>query len=246
MDSNDIPDFATLAADPDIAPLLAFEPVPMRARVNGWDAEAQRAFVALLAITGSKLHAAKAVGRNPAGIERMLGRREGAAFRLAVEGAMAVAARRNGKALAQGVAAAARADPLIQAPGQLINEHGEAEDRLSLLSRVDAARENIAKKLIRMRRLFLQEISVSPGKRAAFEILTELPIDWDKAARCEPQPDEPWKSVSQLQPDMILTAESGWSWGEIGYGPDKKAEMRAAIDAHRAEEGLEPVNWDED
>ena len=43
---------------------------------------------------------------------------------------------------------------------------------------------------------------------------------------------------------MVLTAESGWSFGECGYGPDKKAELRAAIDAHRAEEGLEPVDWD--
>jgi hypothetical protein len=44
---------------------------------------------------------------------------------------------------------------------------------------------------------------------------------------------------------MILTAESGWAWGEHGYGPDKKAEMRKAIDEWRAEEGLEPVDWGE-
>jgi hypothetical protein len=44
---------------------------------------------------------------------------------------------------------------------------------------------------------------------------------------------------------MILTAESGWSWGEVGYGPDRMAELRQAIDEYRAEEGLEPVDWEE-
>jgi hypothetical protein len=43
---------------------------------------------------------------------------------------------------------------------------------------------------------------------------------------------------------MILTAESGWSFGECGYGPDRKAQMRAAIDAHRAKVGLPPIEWD--
>ena len=47
------------------------------------------------------------------------------------------------------------------------------------------------------------------------------------------------------QADMILTAESGWSFGELGYGPDRKAELRRAIDQYREQEGLEPVQWDE-
>jgi len=29
------------------------------------------------------------------------------------------------------------------------------------------------------------------------------------------------------------------------HGPDKLAELRRAIDEHRADEGLEPVDWDE-
>jgi hypothetical protein len=74
--------------------------------------------------------------------------------------------------------------------------------------------------------------------------LTELPIDWGRARRLEPQADEPYNRANQRQPDMILTAESGWSFGECGYGPDKKAEARAAIDAYRAEEGLPPVDWE--
>jgi hypothetical protein len=44
---------------------------------------------------------------------------------------------------------------------------------------------------------------------------------------------------------MVLLAESGWSFGETGYGPDKKAQLRMDIDAYRKREGLEPVDWEE-
>jgi hypothetical protein len=127
-----------------------------------------------------------------------------------------------------------------------MNEHGEWEDETSYLRRGEEAKDSIKEKLLRCRRLYLMEISGSAGKRAAFEILTELPIDWEKAARLEPQPDEPWKSANQRQPDMILTAENGWTFGEFGYGEDKKAELRAELDKYRAEEGLPPVDWSAD
>src|SRR5206468_12762128 len=123
------------------------------------------------------------------------------------------------------------------------NEHGEYEDSDSYARRVEEAVDSIGAKLVRCRRAFLQEISGSPGKRAAFEILTELPVDWDLAAKLEPQPFEPWTRTNQRQPDMVLTAESGWSFGEIGYGPDRKAEARAAIDEHRSEMGQDPIDW---
>jgi hypothetical protein len=45
---------------------------------------------------------------------------------------------------------------------------------------------------------------------------------------------------------MVLTAESGWSFGEWGYGEDKKKELRAELDKYRKEEGLPPVDWSED
>jgi hypothetical protein len=44
---------------------------------------------------------------------------------------------------------------------------------------------------------------------------------------------------------MILTAESGWSFGQWGYGEDKKAELQRAMDEHRAEMGLDPIDWSE-
>ena len=162
-ESDATPDIATLAADPEIAALLGFEPVPIRKKVNGWDTEAQRAFVALLAMTGSKLRAARAIGRKTAGIDRVLKKPEAASFAAAVDGAIALAARRNGRALAKGVAAAHKAEPTVQASGQVLNEIGEWEDEASYLRRAEEAKDSIGKKLLRIRRLFLQEISACPG-----------------------------------------------------------------------------------
>jgi hypothetical protein len=131
-------------------------------------------------------------------------------------------------------------------PGQVRNEYGEWEDEASFVRRGEEAKDSICEKLLCCRRLFLAEISGSAGKRAAFEILTELPIDWDKAARLEPQPDEPWHRANQRQPDMILTAETGWSFGEFGYGPDRKAELMQALNEFLVEQGEEPVDWSAD
>jgi hypothetical protein len=45
------------------------------------------------------------------------------------------------------------------------------------------------------------------------------------------------------EPEMLLTAENGWLGG-MAHGPDKMAELRDAIDRERAEQGLDPVDWD--
>ena len=45
------------------------------------------------------------------------------------------------------------------------------------------------------------------------------------------------------KPDMLLTAENGWLGGMVP-GPDKMAELRRAIDEHREQEGMEPVDWE--
>jgi hypothetical protein len=42
---------------------------------------------------------------------------------------------------------------------------------------------------------------------------------------------------------MILTAENGWFSGFVAYGPDRISELRQAVDRHREEEGLPPVDW---
>lgn len=53
----------------------------------------------------------------------------------------------------------------------------------------------------------------------------ELPIDWDKAERLEPQADEPWRKPNMRKPDMLLTMENGWHGG-LAHGPSKQAEPR--------------------
>jgi hypothetical protein len=70
--------------------LLDFEPVSVQPRANGWDPDAQRAFIALLASTGSKRRSALAIGRNAFGIEQLLKRPDAGSFRTAVEQAKAI------------------------------------------------------------------------------------------------------------------------------------------------------------
>ena len=253
---SDIPDFATLAADPEIAPLLDFEPATRKIkRPDGWAPELQRELVARIAATGSMRQAVAQMGKGPAGAQNLYKLASADSLRAACDAAVVVGRRRNGldaQPLYQGQFPGVTtrrskrfAEPEGPAPGQVMNEYGEWEDEDSLARRAEDARDSISRKLLGARRLYLREISGSPGKRAAFEILTELPVDWERAERLEPQRDEPWHRTNMRQPDMLLTAENGWL-GDVAHGRDKKTELRKAIDQHRAEEGLEPVDWDED
>ena len=61
----------------------------------------------------------------------------------------------------------------------------------------------------------------------------------------EAQADEPYRTSNQRHPDMILTAENGWFSGFVPYGPDRLGELQRAVDQHRAETGLPPVDWSE-
>jgi len=255
-----IPSFEELADDPEIAPLLDFEPVPRRIEVEGgWSPERQRQFIARLAVDGSACRACEELGMNRTGVSKLYKHPHGASFRDAWHGAVKLAARRRAeRAPAQFVSPGTRAPTVDHRrkhaapaandgpqPGQLLNERGEPEDEGSLQRRAEDARDRITNKLLNARRLYLEEISTSAGKRAAFEILTELPIDWEKAGRLEPQPDEPYNRANMRQPDMLLTAENGWM-GDMAHGPDKKAELQGAIDQHREEAGLPPVDWEDE
>jgi hypothetical protein len=255
--NDDIPSFEELAADPEIAALLDFEPVVRKVkRPDGWTDELQRELIARIAYAGTLQAAVWQMSKHATGAEALYKTPGVDSFRAAWDAAIAIGRRRNGldsqppfrgevPGITRRTSSRSRPDagPL---PGQVMNEHGEWEDEDRYLRRAEEAKDSICMKLLRIRRLYLREISACPGKRAAFEILTELPIDWGKAERGEPQEDEPYRTSNQREPDMILLAESGWSFGECGYGPDKKAELRRAIDRHRAEEGLEPVEWGAD
>ena len=245
--------------DPAILKLLDFEPVQRRhKRPDGWTPALQRIFIAKLAELGSVNAATEALGKNRYGVEKLYKSAGAASFRKAWEAAIALYEEREAKRLvtehapfagvkppfanAKGKLLASTAGPL---PGQVRNERGEWEDEGSMLARAEEAKDSICEKLLRCRRLYLMEISGSAGKRAAFEILTELPIDWEKAKRLEPQPDEPWKSTNQRQPDMILTAENGWSFGEWGYGEDRKKALQEALNEELVKQGKPPIDWGE-
>lgn len=250
-----IPAFATLAADPEIAPLLAFDPVVRKVkRPDGWTPDLQRELIARLAATGTVQAAVWQMGKHATGAEALYKAPSAHSFRLSWDAALIIGRRRNGLDSAPpfagpvpGITRRARltASSALDCPplGQMRNEFGEWEDEESIANRVAEARENITRKLLRARRLYLQEICGNPGKRAAFEMLTELPIDWDKAARLEEQDDEPYHRGRMRKPDMLLTAENGWM-GDVAHGPDKKEELRKAVDKYWVELGREPIDWD--
>jgi hypothetical protein len=255
-------DKADLPLDAEIAALLEFAPVPRKVkRPDGWTAERQREFIHRLALNGSPTRAAQEMGKNISGIEAIYKEKGAESFRAAWDGALALGQRRKA-AKEQGEAYAGRAPGLNvrgqaarpeRLPGQILNEFGEWEDEASIQRRAEKARDEISNKLLRARRLYLAEISSSPGKRAAFEILTELPIDWDRARRLEPQPDEPWRCPRMQSGDMLLTAENGWLGDVVhaqtlsrrrrSYGHRIWADRRAHFDRlhHRVPDaGAEP------
>ena len=266
--SNDdeIPTFEELAADPEIAALLEFEPVPRsHPKANGWTAGIQRMFIAWLAHYGSATNACDELGKARSGIDKVYKSPDADEFRAAWAGAIALAEKRRIARIAAGrrgigaMRAPVMSRKLSPSPpneenwgerwgegaeGEVRNEYGEWEDERSYRERGDEALDSIRSKLLRCRRMYLSEISASAGKRAAFEILTELPVDWDKAANLEPQPFEPWALASMREPDMLLTAEAGWI-GIAANGRDKMAELQRAIDDYRAAEGLPAVDWED-
>ena len=253
---TDIPDFETLAADAEIAPLLDFEPVVRKIkRPDGWTPEFQRELIARLAATGNLQRAVWQMGKHATGAEALYKTPSADSFRKSWDAAIVLGRRRKGldcRAPFQGEVPGitrrtnSRSRPVVQEPlpGQVLNERGEWEDEDALLARAEDARDSMSNKLLYARRLYLAEISDSPGKRAAFEILTELPIDWERAKRLQPQRDEPFRKPNMRRPDMLVTAEKGWL-GDMVHGPDKMAELRQAMDEYMVEMGMEPVDWSE-
>jgi hypothetical protein len=256
-DDPEIPASAPSVSQTEIEALLGFEPVPRKRDVEGgWTAELQREFITRLAAHGSATKACDEMGKDQTGVMKLYRSPLGASFRAAWDGAVALAKQRRALLSSTAMVSPGARPPTLDhrrkypaapagpQPGQMLNEFGDWEDEDSIRRRAEEAKDSISAKLLRARRLYLQEISDCPGKRAAFEMLTELPIDWEKAERLEPQADEPFRKPNMRKPDMLLTAENGWM-GETAHGPDKKAELRQAMDAYRAEMGLPPIDWDE-
>jgi hypothetical protein len=97
--------------------LLEFEPVPRsNDRIDGWNEDNQRAFIAMLATTGSPHRAAKALGKAPKGATRLREAEGSGSFNAAWDRALAIAARNGTLKISKAVAeAAARsAEPLAK------------------------------------------------------------------------------------------------------------------------------------
>ena len=71
-----------------IAEILDFEPVPRRARADGWGPDYQRAFIAALAITGAPPRAARAIGKHAFGAEQLRKAKGGRSFAAAWDAAL--------------------------------------------------------------------------------------------------------------------------------------------------------------
>lgn len=88
--------------------LLDFEPVPRKAkRADGWDAELQRAFIALLSLTGSVKSATRALGKSEFGITQLLRNEGSEGFAAAMDEAIAVSKDERSRRLAEAVRAVA-------------------------------------------------------------------------------------------------------------------------------------------
>src|SRR5947209_2189621 len=109
---EEIPIYAELAADPVIAGLLKFEPAERKTkRHDGWTPERQRAFVAVLAATGSMARAVRGVGMTARGLTLLLKEESHDSFRTAVERARALGLAASKRKMAERVAAASNPGP---------------------------------------------------------------------------------------------------------------------------------------
>ncbi len=94
---TDIPDFATLAADPEIAPLLRFDPVVRKVkRPDGWTSELQRELIARIAAAGTVQAAVWQMGKHATGAEALYKTPGARSFRLSWDAAIIIGRRRNG------------------------------------------------------------------------------------------------------------------------------------------------------
>lgn len=89
----DRPADAPLGA-PESPPSASFEPVPVRARSDGWTPQKQREFIEALADTGLVREAAARVGMTEQSASRLRRRADAAAFDIAWEAALRQGARR--------------------------------------------------------------------------------------------------------------------------------------------------------
>ena len=114
----------------ELAPLLDFTPVQRRARIDGWTAERQRAFILALAQTGSPRRAAHSIDMAQFGAEQLRKADDSESFNLAWERALAWAEELRADRLAKGIADAAghRRDRRRRVPAALLPAAAAPDD----------------------------------------------------------------------------------------------------------------------
>jgi len=181
--------------------LLEFEPVPRpNFRVDGWNEEKQRAFIALLATCGSPRRAAMALGMSPKGATNLREAEASDSFNAAWDRALAIAARNGTMKISTAVAdAAARNAQLGARPSRLrdFEPAGDEpqmseEDKLQLI-------EGLFTK-------WLGKVEQEREARIAGEVVaadfylrqvTFLEVSFD--LMCEKLCEDPWAIMSELR-----------------------------------------------
>jgi len=144
---------ADLTADPEIAALLHFEPVPRKIAVaGGWTPDKQREFIARLAVRGSPNGACDEMGMHRTGVTKLYKSPFGASFRESWHGAVALATSRQAQRAPRVPISGSTVPPSLDhrfkdrtsnsdgpLPGQVLNEYGEWEDEDSYARRGEEA-----------------------------------------------------------------------------------------------------------
>ena len=238
--TDPIPTFDELAADPDIAALLDFEPVPRsHGKANGWTAGMQRMFIAWLAYYGSPTKACDELGKARSGIDKVYKSDGADSFRASWDAAVALAEKRRIAALASrpGGAGALRAPVMSRAPlqrtdldingrppqpGEVINERGEWEDEAQYLQRGEEAKDNIGMRLLRIRRAYLAEICRSRPSAPRSRSSPSCPLTGARPSGWSRSPTSPTEPPTSASPDMILAAEAVGRSARSATAPTRK------------------------
>jgi hypothetical protein len=240
--------------------LLDFTPVPRKKeRVDGWNAEKQRAFIAALAATGSKRQASMSIGMAAYGVDQLLKADRSDSFRAAYDRAMAIARQNGTMRIARGVAdAAARSaylNPRSGLRGNLPPDETEAEvseeQKLELLESLGT---KFMKKVAveRQARLGGQIVAADFYLRQItfLEVLFDLSsekLGWNAAdvlRQLRRGAHELPEIVSTSFSDLLDASRREW-WAKEG-DPNRPAHPDVRfLERHRSEEGDYTTNVDQ-
>ena len=210
--------------------VLDFEPVPRKARYDGWTPERQRAFIEALAELGSVSAAARRINMSAEGAYYLRRQKGADGFARAWEAALAHGVQRLTDIAMERAIDGVRV-PIIH-HGEKVGERRHYNDRLMMfmlkhhdpdrygdhrplrpgtksweLENAEGQREyrdaifRIRDRFTRARRMMLASISGDRRKRRAWEVLVGK-VDWNKAKLLEAQPDEPFFDPEQPEKGM--------------------------------------------